>query len=309
MAAWCKQVTESTWFNTFILAVIILSATIVGLQTDRDIVANYDDLLETADNVILGIFIVEIVMRLIACGNRPLDYFRDGWNVFDFLIVVLCLMPWGSKYFMVARLFRVMRSLRLLAKIRKLQTLINALLKCLPSIGYVSLLLTLVFYVYAVVGTFLFRDNDPVRFGTVGSSMLTLFEIATFEKWVDVMEHANFGTAPADYYPNVPIAATRQPETYLWWLPPAYFVTFIIFSTYIVLNLCIGIIVNSMEEAHTEDRIEQIAARERTKTGLTDVEHHLQVVEQQLQELQDAIRVLRRIHVEAAQKQAEAAQK
>ncbi len=232
MIQFVKQLTRSNTFRTVIIVVIVLAGLLAGLETNASFAAEHATLLHALNLVVLGIFLVEIALKLIAHGRRPLDYFRDGWNIFDCLIVAFCLLPVAGPFAAVLRLVRVLRLLRLASALPKLQLLVGALLKSLSAMGYVALLLALLFYVYAVAGVHLFGRVDGADFGTLPAALFSLFRVVTLDNWGDIFNRA-LAHAPA-------LKVTL------------YFVTFIVFGTMIILNLFIGIIMNSMTEAHAE---------------------------------------------------------
>lgn len=269
MTALAKKVTSANVFRLFIVLVILLAGVLAGLETNAALVAHWGDLFRLLDAAVLVIFVVEIALKIVAHGRRPLDYFRDGWNVFDFLIVVFCLVPGTGTFGAVLRLARVLRLLRLVTALPKLQLLVGALLKSLSAMGYVSLLLSLLFYIYAVAGVHLFGQSDA-DFGSLGTALLTLFRIVTLDNWGDIFNRA------AEVAPVLKVAI--------------YFVSFIVFGTMIILNLFIGIILNSMSETHAE-----IAQRRGTASSQT-LEDELGALEQQLKTLQETVHRLRREH-------------
>jgi voltage-gated sodium channel len=180
-------------------------------------------------------------------------YFRDPWNVFDFTIVAASFLPFAGQGVVVLRLIRLLRVLRLVHALPKLQLLVGALLKSLPSMGYVSLLLLLLFYIFAVSGTFLFGHNDPRHWGTLERSFLTLFETVTLEGWVDVLDIQMQGCARSGYE-DAPELCTQSAARPV--IAVVFFVSFILMGTMIMLNLFIGVIMNGMQEAHAEsDRL------------------------------------------------------
>ena len=144
-----SQIVNSGLFRYFILAVILLSGVIVGIETYPELHARYAHSLHLTDQIIIYIFLVEIILKLLSHGKRPWDYFRDPWNVFDFIIVAVCFIPHvDTHYVMVLRLARILRVFRVISIFPKLQLLVNALLKSIPSMGYVVVLLFLVFYIF-----------------------------------------------------------------------------------------------------------------------------------------------------------------
>lgn len=231
MSHFAKRVVSSRLFEGTIIAVIVCAGVLAGVETNAALITQYRTLLHTLDAAVLTIFIAEITLKIAAHGRRPLDFFRDGWNVFDFSIVALCLLPVGGPFAAVLRLVRALRLLRLITALPRLQLLVGALIKSLSAMGYVGLLLGLVFYIYAVVGIHLFGIHDPKHFGALPVALLSLFQIITLDDWAKIF---------ADAKEAAPILATL------------YFVSFILLGTMIMLNLFIGVITNSMAEMHTE---------------------------------------------------------
>ena len=278
MIQFARQLTQSAAFRTFIIVVIVLAGVLAGLETSASLAARHAEWLHALNLVVVGIFLAEIALKLVAHGRRPLDYFRDGWNVFDCLIVAFCLLPVAGPFAAVIRLARVLRLLRLVTALPKLQLLVSALLKSLSAMGYVSILLGLLFYIYAVAGVNLFGKTDPAQFGSLGSALLSLFRIVTLDNWGDIY------FAQVAHVPAIKVAV--------------YFATFIVFGTMIILNLFIGIILNSMSEAHAEQARQSAKAAEASApTGgvLARLDH----TTKQLTELQTALAGLRK-ELEAA---------
>ena len=250
MADVCKRIAESTGFQRGVLALIILAAVLVGLETDPYITSVYGDLIRTLNDIILWAFVAEAVIKMAQHGRYFLRYFKDPWNIFDFAIIAVCFLPINAQYAAVLRLARVFRSLRLVTALPKLQMLVNALLNSIPAMIYVGLMLFLLFYLYGVMGVFLFRDNDPVHFENLPTSMLTLFRVVTQEDWTDVMYIQMYGS---EVYP--PPYRTTELEAKPSARPvlgAMFFVSFVFFGTMIMLNLFIGVILNSMEEVQRE---------------------------------------------------------
>jgi voltage-gated sodium channel len=150
MTARVKQMVEGNWFHRTIVAVILLAGVQAGLETSAAMRERHDSLLRALDALVLGVFILEMALKLAAHGRRPWLYFRDGWNIFDFVIVLLCCLPMDSQFAAVLRLARGLRLLRLVTALPRLQLLVGALLKSLGAMGYVTLLLALMFYIYGV---------------------------------------------------------------------------------------------------------------------------------------------------------------
>lgn len=266
------QLVASKVFHHCIVAVIVLAGVVAGLETSPAMMARHGTILLGLDKLILGVFIVEALLKMAAHGRQPWRYFADGWNVFDFLIVVLCLMPVGGPFAAVLRLARALRLLRLVSALPKLQLLVGALLKSLSAMGYVSLLLALLFYIYAVAGIHLFGKTDPANFGSLGAAMVTLFRIVTLDNWGDIY------FAQVAHVPAVKVAI--------------YFTTFIVLGTMITLNLFIGIIMNSMSEMH-EEIAERDRAQHERETGAATLEDELKSLERELKKMQTRMSGLR----------------
>lgn len=219
---------ESPRIQNVIIAVIVFNAVTLGLETSRTIEAHAGELLLWLERGVLAIFVVEIALKLYALDYR---FFRSGWNVFDFVIVGISLMP-DSGPFAILRALRILRVLRLLTKIERLRHIIESLLRAIPSIGWIVFLLLMVFYIFAVMGTNMFRDSFPEQFGHLGLTMYSLFQVMTLESWSEEISRPVMEAYP-----------------YAW----VYFVAFILITAFTVLNLFIGIIVNTMQEKHFED--------------------------------------------------------
>lgn len=296
MQSRCQSLVASPFFNRFIIAVIVFAGLLVGIETHAPTYEKYHSLLKTLDWIVLLIFIAEIAIKMIALAPRPQDFFKDPWNVFDFIIVAVCLIPASGGFGPVLRLFRLLRVLRLLSAVPKLQLLVNALLKSLPSMLYVTILLLLLFYIYAVAGVMFFGKNDPVHFGNLFDALLSLFRVVTLEDWTDVMYLQIYGS---DVYQGYNIEASKLALHYPDFEPKAqpvlataYFVSFVLFGTMIMLNLVIGVIVNGMDDARVDAEIEAIKEAERAigKSGSTlDLPHQVATLSNQLRELNDAV--------------------
>ena len=210
----------------------------------------------------MSIFIIEIVVKVGAEGRRPWRYFRDPWNVFDFTIVAVCFLPLNAQYVAVLRLARLLRVLKLVRALPKLQILVSALLKSIPSMGYVALLLGLLFYVYSVAAVFLFGPNDPVHFSDLPIAMLSLFRVVTGEDWTDVMYINMYGCANYGYDGAMDLCTKSQGYPVFAAL---FFVSFMLLGAMVILNLFIGVIMGGMEEAKAEN--EMLEREERRKSG------------------------------------------
>ncbi|MDR5902358.1 ion transporter [Halomonas icarae] len=234
-------------FETAVIAIIILSALLIGAKTYEE-TSRFEQWLLLLDVAVTVFFLVEILIRM-AAEKRLRDFFRQGWNVFDFLIVTASLIPLDdSEMVLLARLLRIFRVLRLVSMIPELRMLMAALVKSIPRMGYVALLMFIIFYIYAAIGSFLFADVDDFLWRNIATAMLTLFRIATFEDWTDVMY------------------ATQ--EVYAWsWL---YYLTFIFLTAFIFLNMMIGIVLDVMQKESVQMEIESGEGEAAELHGLRD---------------------------------------
>ncbi|HSP57713.1 MAG TPA: ion transporter [Halomonas sp.] len=213
-------------FELTVITIIVISALLIGAKTYEE-TNRFQQWMGLLDMAVTVFFLVEILIR-IAAEKRLRDFFRRGWNVFDFLIVTASLIPLDdSEMVLLARLLRVFRVLRLVSMIPELRMLIAALLKSIPRMGYVALLMFIIFYIYGAVGSFLFASVDEKLWGNISLAMLTLFQVATFESW-----------ATAVLYP------TMEHYPYAW----IYFLTFIFLTAFVFLNMMIGIVLDVMQK-------------------------------------------------------------
>ena len=223
-AAWRQKIGVVVLHPTtqlIILLIIVLNAVVLGLQTSHGIVARHGTLLHWLDMLALGIFIVELAAKFIALGRR---FFRDGWNVFDFLVVAVALLP-NAGAFSVVRSLRVLRVLRLINRMPQLRRIADAILQAVPGIGAIAGLMGILFYVGAVMATTLFGERFPEWFGSLGNSLYTLFQVMTLESW-----SMGIVRPVMEVYPHA-------------WL---FFVPFILVSAFVMLNLFVAVIVDTM---------------------------------------------------------------
>jgi voltage-gated sodium channel len=282
-----------TWLDTFILGVIIFSAILIGLETDREIAAQWGWLFHTLDIFILWIFVCEVIIKIIAQGRQPWQYFRNAWNLFDFFIVLVGFVPLVVHYLhpesgtdlhavaalrliRIARAMRVMRVFRLITHLHDLQVLIETLFSSIRKLFYVGILLVCLFYMYSVVGVFLFRDNDAAHFGSLQLAHMTLFQCITGDGWSDVMNKEVVQTPGAEsaHFESYPVIA------------PLYFGSFIVIGSYVLLNLVVGIIVSAMEKAnlkHDESITKEFLEGEKLQSEvLDDILHRLMRIEAEM---------------------------
>ena len=284
MQSFCYNLSRGNFFNQFIIGTILLTGVVVGAQTYKDFAEENATVLNFLDQTILVIFTIEALIKILAEGHRPFNYFKNPWNVFDFAIVAACLLePFlqlGGAFLPILRLARILRVLRLITAIPKLQLLVTCLLKSLPSMFYVSILLFLLFYVYGAMAVFLFGENDPIHFRNLQTSILSLFRVVTLEDWTDVMYINMYGSNAYGY--SADDLSKWNPASSQSPLGAAiFFVSFVLIGTMIVLNLVIGVIMNSMDESNEEISIKQEIERRKNKPepvrdGLHDLHNRME---------------------------------
>ena len=249
MVELCRRLANSVRFQNFVTLVILLAAALVGAETYPAFVERHGAFLHLLDTAVLAVFTFEIVVKMVAEGRRPWRFFNDAWNVFDFVIVVAAFLPIGSQYVTVLRLARLLRVLRLVRRFRQLQIIVSALLKSIPSMGYVGVLLLLLFYVYGVAGVFLFGKNDPLHFGDLPTAGMTLFQASTLDDWSSRFYTQLHGCANFGYEGKEALCTASEAHAVA---APLYFFSFVLLGTMVVLNLFIGVIMNGMDEARSE---------------------------------------------------------
>lgn len=282
---------DSKAFKIFIIAAIIVAGIVVGLETVPEIAEKYAGPMYVLDRVIISIFIGELLLKLAAEWPQPGRYFLDAWNILDFAIVVACFLPIDSNYVLVIRMVRLLRVLKLVRAFPKMQLLVSALLKSLPSMGYVSMLMFLLFYIYGVAGTFMFGKNDPLHFGSLVASMLTLFQMVTLEGWNEIMNIQVYGCDRVGY-DGALAAFCKHPSSSP--MSPLFFVTFIVLGAMVVINLLVGVMITSLEEAHEElMETEQEAAIAILQETETNLENKLEELHAQLKQVQITLEGIR----------------
>ncbi len=263
------SIRENKAFEIFVISIIVVSALVIGAKT-YTINAQVELVFKILDISITLFFLAEIIIRMIADHSFK-KFFSKGWNVFDFIIVTASLIPFDeSEMALLGRLLRILRVLRLVSIIPELRVLLNAFVKAIPRMGYVSLLMFIFFYIYAAMGSIFFSQINPVLWGNITISMLTLFRIATFEDWTDVMYET------MEVYP-------------LSWI---FYLTFIFIVAFVFLNMMIGIVLEVLQREHEQfDREsgegeagEVHWIREHTES----MEHRLERMEKMLINLQNS---------------------
>jgi voltage-gated sodium channel len=231
----CRAIAGSGRFQGFIFGVIVLNALVLGLGTYDSIQDDAGDLLTVLNEVCLGIFVLEVAIRIAAYGRRPQDFFKEGWNVFDFVVIGAAFVPGVRENSTLLRLVRLLRIVRLVSVLPDLRVLIRGMVDALPPIGSMGVLAFLFLYVYGMLGWILFGDELPEQWGDIGDAMLTLFTVFTLEGWNEVLYDAM--------------------EVHSWaWI---FFISFVLLASLLVINILIAIIINAMEDAREAEAREE----------------------------------------------------
>lgn len=220
-------------FHFGTLALIVLNGLLMGLETVPEVMTRHGEPLLFINDMIQGLFVLEITIRILAFWPSPFRFFRDGWNVFDFTVIALSLLPVGGQFATVSRLARLLRVTRMVSVSDELRLIVQTMLRSIPSMGHVSLLLGLLIYVYGIVGFYLFAATDPGHWGSLGTAMLSVFQLLTLEGWVEMQR------------------ALMPAHPWAW----VYFGSFVVVGVFIVINLFIAIVLNNLESVRAEERM------------------------------------------------------
>ena len=259
-----KAFIEHSHFQRTIITLILLNAAILGLETDQDVMDAWGSSLLFIDAIILCIFVLEIILRLTV---HRWQFFRDPWSVFDFIVVVIALVP-ASGPFQVLRALRVLRVLRLLTMVPSMRRVVGGMLAAIPGLSSVAMIMVIIFYVAAVMATNLFGERFPEWFGSMGASAYTLFQVMTLESW-----SMGIVRPVMEAYPQA-------------WL---FFIPFILIATFTMLNLFIAVIVNAVQS------IEQAEHDETKKTVQGSVETETEILQQELQSVRREMQELKQL--------------
>ncbi len=253
---------ETNVFQYLILTIIVLNAITLGMETDAGILAKYGSLLFVLDTLFISIFTIEIVLKIYA---YRLNFFRNGWNIFDFVIVAVSILPFLSNL-SVLRTLRILRALRLVSVTPVFRRVIQGFMNALSGLMAVGSMLLLVFYVSAVMATKFFGEKFPEFFGSLGSSFYSLFQIMTLESW------------------SMSIVRPVMEEFPMAWI---FFILFILSTTFSVLNLLIGIIVNSMQQVHEKEM-------EVTHQQIQEQKHYQLLLSESLAKIENALKEIKK---------------
>jgi voltage-gated sodium channel len=228
----CARIAGSQAFQNTIVGVILLNALVLGLQTYPNVDADYGHTLHVLNDVFLGVFVVELLIRIAAFGKRPQDFFKNGWNVFDFVVIGAAFIPGVRENATILRLIRLLRVVRLASVLPDLRIFLTAIVRSLPAVASLALMTGLLLFVYGMVGWVLFHDELPQRWGTIGRAMLTLFTMLTIEAWPDQL------------YAGMAVHSAS-------WI---YFVSFILIAGFLLINIFLAVVIGSIEEARDMHR-------------------------------------------------------
>jgi voltage-gated sodium channel len=255
----CRALINNRTFELVIVAVIVVNAIVLGLGTYADIASRHEPLFSTIYNVILGIYVVELLIRLTAYRWNPREFVKDGWNSFDFLVVVASFVPALRANAMLLRLVRLLRIVRLVRFLPDLRILVSAAGRSVPGIASLAGATFVLIFIYGMLGWVLFGSHDPANYGNVGLAMLTMFVMLTLENFPD----------------NVAMGQEISQWTIL------FFISYVLLASFLIFNLFIGIVLNAMEEARSVDRKEH-----ETDDLLTRLRGAREALEQAEEELQ-----------------------
>ena len=254
-----KNFIESRFINIFITLVILINAITLGLETSKELVSKIGNILIYVDKIALSIFVIELLIKLFV---YRLSFFKSGWNVFDFIIVTIALIP-TSGPLSILRAFRIFRALRLLSMVPSMKKVIQAMFYAIPGIASVGTIIVLIFYISAVLVTNFFGNKFEDWFGSIGESMYSLFQIMTLESW-------SMGI----------VRPVMEEYPYAW----AFFVPFILVTTFAVLNLFIGIIVDAMQHQTNEDE------NKSNQNSKLNLENKILSIENEIKEIKEILK-------------------
>ena len=252
-----RQFVQTARFQNAILAVILINAVALGLETSATAMAHAGRLILAVDAACLSVFVVELALKLIAHGWR---FFRAPWNLFDTVLVGVSLLP-ATEGMTALRALRILRVLRVISVAPRLRRVVEGFVSALPGMGSVFLLMAIIFYIGSVMATKLFAASFPEWFGSIGASAYTLFQVMTLESW-------SMGI----------VRPVMEQHPFAW----LFFVPFILGTTFAVLNLLVGLVVNSMQEAHSEEEVAATDAyRDKVLSGIEDIQKRLEALERE----------------------------
>lgn len=267
----CRRLVDAPGFERTMLSIIVLNAVVLGAETYEGVDRRYGDTLRLLNDVFLGAFTIELAIRIVAHGRRPRDFFRSGWNVFDFLVIAGSYAPGlreNATLLRVVRLLRIVRAVRLLPDLR---VIVVAIGRSIPGIGSLAAMTLLLVYVYGMVGWVIFHEHDPANFASIGQAMLTMFVLLTLE--------------------NLPAYLAKGLELSDWTV--LFYISYVLVASFLIFNLFIGIVINSMEEARAiELRRTELELLDQDPAN--DEEAHRRLMAERLRKLRTAVDELER---------------
>jgi voltage-gated sodium channel len=277
----CRRLARSPRFDAVMLAIITLNAVVLGAETYPGVRERYGDALHLLNDVFLGIFVVELAIRMIAYWPTPSRFFGSPWNIFDFVVITASFLPGLRENATLLRLLRLLRVVRAVRFLPDLRVILAAVIRSVPGVASLAVMTLLLVYVYGMVGWLVFHTFDPANFGNVGQAMVTMFVLLTLE--------------------NLPSYIEKGQELSDWTL--LFYLSYVLVASFLIFNLFIGIVINSMEEAraaqHREERAKEraaaIAAGDREEERIVTVEDRIDDLRAALDELEDELRARSRV--------------
>ena len=262
-----ERLTKARAFEFGIIALIVANGVLLGLETSPRILDHAGDWLHFGERFILWVFVAEASLKIFAVSPKVDRYFRDGWNLFDFTIVVLAFIPAVGPFAIVARLARLARILRLVSALPELRLIVTTMVRSIPGMLNIVVLISIVAYIYAIIGYQMFHEHDPEHWRNLGISLLSLFRVITLEDWTDIMYTAM--------------------ELHPWaWL---YFVSFVVLASFVVINLFIAVVINNLNNVK-EERLRAIQQPKSADALINE----LRATQQSLRRLEDELHQRRR---------------
>lgn len=262
------RLVDSDGFQLFIGAIIVANAIVLGAETYASVEAEYGNVLRTLNSVFYGVFLVELVLRVLSYGKRPWNFFRDGWNIFDFIVIGGALVPALREQATVLRLLRLARVVRLMRFLPDARVLVLTVTRATPAVASMAVLTILVLFIYGIVGWTMFGAELPDQWGDIGRSMLTLFILLTLESFPDYLN------------------AAREVNGFA----TLFFLSYVLIAAFIIVNLLIGIVISSMERAREQEAAE---ARKFGQDHLAALLEHLGQARKQIDELEGEVEIMR----------------
>jgi len=266
-----KKFSHSNFFEYTIIGLIVFTAGLIAYESFPQLMTeNIANNFNILHNIILGAFVLEAIIKIIGHSPRPWEYFKSGWNIFDFSLIVLSLLPIASQFAMLGRVLRLLRVVRLINALPELRLIVETLVKSIPSMFHITILMSILFFIYGVLGFQLFHEHDPTHWRDLAYSLLTLFRIVTLEDWTDVMYKA-MELSPAY---------------------ALYFISFVVIGTFVVVNLFIAVVINNLDDAkyahlkkleHPDLHDQLMSTLVNTKSGIEHLEKQLNALNEKQQ--------------------------